>query len=509
MVDNAINKPGFQSTETSSAEVRIYSPGDDPIVLGSGGAQPLTGRYRTDKNHSVIAVSTQKQMSQSGSFTVSIKPARGIDERVFDQLVDDDWVDIVFKRHGRQWHTMRGTIDSVTRTRAVGGTGATSYLYQITGRDHQKQFEITPLWFNRFTHENVAGSASTRVYSILPTIGGDPAQTVQAFLISWLQELESIGRANWPIPQTLPNTLGNFIEDIQRGFSLQGFTGVPDRISINPNFMEPQGTIWGLATEWSDPAFCELWCDLGKNSAQLRADEECTVDESTLSVFFRDRPFPLSRAVVDEQGNNPSGLALGRSSAWFDLPLHIVNRQQIITDTVQRSGLERLNAFFVSPQLTQEFARLGRNDLLQPLWDAQDIYKHGMRRYDIMSRYKAPNGTLATLSTVQRYMIRDWYAINPYLYSGEFALGVGRPEIRVGTRIRIPGDGGETRLDETYYVEGVAHNWSYGAGIKTTLTVTRGWVGDDDSLMDAIEELADRYAEPTKMTPREASTGLA
>jgi hypothetical protein len=448
-------------------------------------------------------------MGQAGTFSLTVKPARGVADTLFDHIVDDDWVDIVFRRHGRVWHTMRGTIDGVTRNRTVSGTGATQISYNISGRDHQKQFEITPLWFNKFTHENLVGSASYRVYSIGPSLGGDPAQTVQAFLIAWLQELEEIGRANWPLPNTMPNTLGTFIEDIQDGFALDGFTAVPDRISINPNFAEPQGTAWSLAQEWGDPGFCELWCDLGKKRAQLKAGEECTIDESTLSVFFRDRPFPLSTAVVDEDGYTPSGIGLGRDSAWFSLPLHVVPRQQVISDSVQRSGAERLNAFFVSPQLTQEFCRLGRNDLLQPLWSSQDIYRHGMRRYDIMTHYKARNANLLTLSAVQRHMTRDWYAINPYLLSGTIQLAVGRPEIRVGTRVRIPGDAGETRLDETYYVEGVSNDWVYGQGIRTNLQVTRGWIGDDDSLMDAIETLVDQYSQPRKMAPRAATTGAA
>lgn len=506
---DAGNRPGWQGSETSGVEATIYAVGSDPVVFGASGALPIIGRYRTDDDHALVGVSTAKQMGEAGQFTLTLKPARGVTDTIFERVIDDDWVDLVFRRHGRVWHTMRGTVDNVARQRVVSGTGATQITYTITGRDHQKQFEQTPLWFNRFTHENLAGSASTRVYSILPTLGGDPADTVQAFLIAWLQELESIGRANWPLPDTLPNTLGTFIEDIQRGFALQGFTGVPTRISINPNFMEPQGNVWTLAREWSDPGFCELWCDLGKNSAQLGADEECTLDESTMSVFFRDRPFPLSGAVVDDQGNNPAGLSLGRDSAWFSLPLHIVPRQQIISDAVQRSGAERLNAFFVSPQVTQEFARIGKNDLLQPLWASQDIFRHGMRRYDIMSRYKAADANLATLSAVQRHIARDHYAINPYLLNGTIALAVGRPEIRVGTRVRIPADAGETSIDETYYVEGVNHDWAYGQGIRTTLQVTRGWVGDDDTLMDAIETLADQYAEPVKMTPRAASTGEA
>jgi hypothetical protein len=62
----------------------------------------------------------------------------------------------------------------------------------------------------------------------------------------------------------------------------------------------------------------------------------------------------------------------------------------------------------------------------------------------------------------------------------------------VGTRVRVLGeDGPET--DVTYYVEGVAHNWSLAQGTRTTLSVTRGWKGTDDSLKAAIDKSRSRY----------------
>jgi hypothetical protein len=87
--------------------------------------------------------------------------------------------------------------------------------------------------------------------------------------------------------------------------------------------------------------------------------------------------------------------------------------------------------------------------------------------------------------------------MNPYLLSGTIALGHGRPDIRVGTRIRIPGEGGDTLLDETYYVEGVNHSWSLGPGIRTTLQVTRGFIGDDNMLLRAITDAGANYKVPT------------
>jgi hypothetical protein len=509
MTETGQVSPGFQGSETTSCEVIIYGRGEDPVILGADeSVVPFDGRYRNDAGHSLVSVSTNKALGQTGSFSIQVKPSRSTSETLFDRIVDNDWIDIVFKRHGRVWHTVRGLVDAPRRRRVTSNKGVTSTTHNITGRDFQKIFEETPIWFNRFTGENVEGSAALRVYSFLPNISGDPADTVQAILIGFLQELSGLGRANWTLPDTMANTSGSFIEDIQAGFSLDGFSGVPDRIGINPNLAEPNGTIWSLAREWSDQAFTELWCDLANQGSQLQDSEELAIDDSTMTVFFRDKPFPLTSEVTDDQGvSPPPSLGLEKDSAWFSLPLFILPRQQIKEDDIGRSGEERINSFFVAPQLTQELAKTGTMDLVQPLWNSKDILRHGFRRYDIMSHYKAREARLITLATIQRLMVRDWYAINPYLLNGTIQLGMGRPDIRVGSRVRIPGDGGETLLDETYYVEQVSHNWVFGSGLKTQLGVTRGWIGTDDDLLSAMKEINREYQPPPRKVPEEFAIG--
>jgi hypothetical protein len=494
-------KPGFQGSETSWAEVLVYSQGGDPILAASQGAMEMAGRYRTDPTHTLLSVNTQKQLEGTGTWQAVLKPSRASGDSLLDRIVDDDWVDIIFHRHGKEWHTMRGLVKDVRRTRAVAGSGATSWAYLINGQDFQRVFEITPIWFNRFTNkaENVVGEVGVKVFSNIPNLGGDPMATIQGLLLGWFKELQGFGRANWVIPNTVPNTQGTFYDDIIAGWSLTGFSGVPDRVAIDPNLMNPQGNLWQLAKEWADPAFLELFCDLGKGGAQLGADEELSINDSTISVFFRDRPFVLSPGLVDDRGAPPpASLGLGQQSAWFRLPLHVIPRQQIVQDDIGRSGDERLNAFFLSPQVGQELVKQGPPDMLPPLWDAGDIAIHGLRRYDVYSRYKAQAGTLLTLSALQRAMCRDWYAINPYLLNGSINLAVGRPDIHIGTRILIPGGSlsEESPLDETYYVEQVGHSWTFGPGMKTQLGVTRGWRGDDASLVQAVTDLANRYTIP-------------
>ena len=489
-------RAGFQQSQTSSVQVIHHAQSGDPVIYGASGAMDFKGKYRQDADHAIIGVTTGKTLEAAGNFSIQLKPAKGVSDTILDRVVDDDWVDIVFKRHGRVWHTMRGSVDRVARSRTVAGSGATSWVYNITGRDFQKIWEMTPIWFNRLALENVEGGWAYKIYSQIPNLGGDPGNVVKAFLQGWFEALGNAGRVNWVMPATIPNTTGSFLRDIVRGWNSQGFTNNPPRIAIDPNLMNPSGTLWTLAKGWSDPAFCELFCDLGKQGTQLFPNEELDLDDSTMSVFFRDRPFPFSNTVKDNNGLPPENLKTGLSSAWFSLPLHIVNRQEIINDDVSRDGSERMNAFFVSPQIQQDLLGAGGMDMTQPLWDMDDIKRHGLRRYDINTNYKTPGGELLLLSVTQRYMLRDWYVMNPYLLSGTIALGHGRPDIRVGTRIRIPGEGEDTTLDETYYVEGVNHSWSFGPGLRTTLQVTRGFIGDDNMLLRAITDAGANYKVP-------------
>ena len=59
-----------------------------------------------------------------------------------------------------------------------------------------------------------------------------------------------------------------------------------------------------------------------------------SVDDSVMSVITRDKPFPL----VDLDFIDKSELHTGRDSAWFDLALFEVPRQQIINTDVGRIG---------------------------------------------------------------------------------------------------------------------------------------------------------------------------
>lgn len=500
--------PGFQGSETSGAELNIYHNGQDPILKNSSGQTNFVGRKITDAEPSLIALSTTKNLNSGGQWVATAKTGTpfGRDLDLRDIIIDDDWVDIIFKRHNRRHHTMRGLVDEVRREKIVSGTGATSTTYTITGRDFGSIWERTPIWFNKFINpgdpqENLIGEAGMRVFGALSGLT-TVDQTVSAFLFGFLRELGDFGRANWKVPGNMPGVIPDtgFIENVH--FDFKKFKNDPPRIAINPNFMDPNGAnAWAMAQEWSDPAFCELWYDLvpinpsfateettQRREIPILADrpvEQAAPGETTMALILRDRPFPTFRE--------------GSESPWFSLPTIEIEREDIVSDDVGRGGLERFNAFFLSPQIVQEYLQSAVIEITAPLWDKADMLIHGFRRFDIMSKYSvdltkvaAADTALLTLTRLQREKIADWYAINPYLYNGTIPLAHGRLDAKVGMRLRIS-NRSESRT-ETYYIEEVSHNWRLESGLKTTLGVTRGWIGTDKDYTDTIGILAQRYS---------------
>lgn len=463
---------GFQGSEHTGVEVTVYSHTDDPILFQTGTAE-MRGRTEADKYPSIVAVTTSKAMGSAGTFTVTLKgPSQSNVYRVMDAIADDDWVDIVFFKHGEPHHVMRGLVDDVRRSRTVGGTGATQTTYTITGKCFQKVWESTQMWFDRATAENLGGGLEYRVVGV--PLNKPPLEVVEAYLYGFLQELANLGRANWELPPTIPGVSGTILDALSITGEDNPYGSALNRRSVNPNFSQAGGNLWDLATEWCDPMFCELFTDLRSVPNEKYGE---------MAIYYRIKPFP-NLALA------PSGLD---APFYTVIPKYIVPRQQIVSDDLGRSGAERFNAFVVGMQTQQEWAA-SQVELTRPLWNPSDMLRHGKRTFDVNTKYVAENNDLMGMSSAMRELVRDWYAINPYLLSGTMELGVGRPDIRVGGRLVIPGQTEESQ--ETYYVESVSHSWSLPRGMHTSLGLTRGYIGSDASHISALQILKDQYSVP-------------
>lgn len=485
---------GFQGSETTWAEVTIYQHGDDPIVLYTdGGAHKFNGRKPSDPAHCLIGVQTSKAINQpSGQFSLQLKPSQEA-KRIFEWVVDDDWVDIVFYRHDRPFHAMRGLVDQINRVRTVGGTGATTEVYIISGRDFAKVWEQTPLWFSPYADNDlVTQGIANQVMGALTQLLGTPAEVVELFLSKFMEQLSTSAGINWDPPGGMPAITNNsFLESVV--FATGKYSNRPPRKQFNPNFINPNGTLWQLAHENSDPLFTEFYADLLPKDVQypsisqtLVAGETIALGQAVMTVVVRDKPFPV---IGDDYPAIPSERF---TDYWKEIPVSELPVQQIFQSDLSKNGLERFNAFFIASLLHQEQTGKDSLSIIAPLVDLIDIRRHGMRRMDVQSSMAPDKLDYGVLSEYQRMILRDWYALNPYLLSGTLTLGIGRPDIKIGTRVTIPGQSVE--FNENYYVEQVNHGWQFGRGMRTTLGVTRGWIGTDASYFEKLEEKVSRFA---------------
>jgi hypothetical protein len=350
---------------------------------------------------------------------------------------------------------------------------------------------------------------------------------------------------------------------------VDGYTHTPPRTSaiIPSQFTATASSVWALAKEFADEMICEFFTDLvyvtdlklgvpgdvTSNGAQpvpnsvvignAYINRPVVPGETHMAVIFRDAPFPNTVRDKDSLLSAP----------YFTLPMVEVEPQHVVESTLARHGVTRKNTFFFGGSLRQDTIAT-YYDFQLPLVDIESIKHHGIRRMDAESRYitdydvadptyaavregaedqessEEPSGdgtrTLAEdplqtklvedartgqpdawlqMAYDYRNIVRDLHCMNHLLQTGTISLNHGRPDIRIGTRFRILGAGPEQ--DFTGYVESVQHNWSYETGLRTTLSISHGWTGTDQSYVNKLRECVKRYKvfEPTYTDETDAS----
>lgn len=558
---NDLNVRGFQGSMTSTVEVRFYSLQRDHRKLGRADISQRSvlicdGANERSKNPSVTFVQTYNAHGTAGgAFQVVLKPGLTEPRDLRDAIVEDDWCDIIFYRHGSPYHAYRGQVDTVLRNRRIV-SGATDISFTVTGRGFGKPFEVTPIWFDRFSEGDYVGFAASRVWNENNDFfNGPPNATVKSLLYGFLRQLGQTQRGVIQLPQ-LPGEPSQTFGDIRLSggeivstqFIDTAFTNTPARRSaiFPPAFNPDASFLWPLAQAWADMPMCELYCELGpqqrfdviepsaagdfgfeqdtalsgRNASNIYFPPETPValGDARMYVYFRDRPFPtVSRA--DPDGRLRDDLNGANSPYFTTIPTYNIQPEAVFAEESARSGLERKNAFFVTPKLFQEMLGPSAVDIARPVIDLEDIEVHGLRRLDVGTRYSSfEDGTITGLIEQYRSVMRDFHSLNDTFLSGSVTIRPGRPDIKLGGRLRVfeeihsshdtnanrdPSGAGEFT---TYYIESVTHSWRRPEGLTTQCQVSRGWRGSDESLVNALTTVTDSYTQPELFSPAPGST---
>jgi len=431
---------------------------------------------------------------------------------------------------------MRGTIDVVREITDVRN-GATTRTYVLIGRDHGKIFEITPIWFDTFSSlDGVMSLAYHRMQSFFDSFAQQPAQVVvEMMLMSFLQEIlvgssQSQGRspANlqratggspvWNLPVDLP-VFG-------RGAAPSGTVSFADALFFLKRYFDPAGrpqrgaivrpevqfpgntSVWQAGQYFADLNLSELYVDLvagstigdqvddGPTAWHQTTDVDYlptgqskgfTPDNTLMGVVFRDRPYPTSIYGKSAGSNFVQKVSAVLGSPWFtSLPTHTVLPEEIRSSQIDRSGSLRRNAFYAGAKFFPETQSLPM--LQHPLWIPESIKRHGMRTAYVSTLYTSINieqNDLLFTSTEYRNKFAEFHAFDHLFWNGTVHLTHGRPDIRIGSRVVVPGIG--RHKQRQFYVEGVVQDWNYNAGLRTQLCVTRGFFGKDEELAALVE----------------------
>lgn len=474
--------PGFQGSRNTTVDISVYGSGMDPLVPKADGVLQFKGRANVPRGEPAVTnmFFSKSLGAPSGTLSMEFKvPDAWGDGRthIFNRIVDDDWIDVVVVINGVRHHLMRGLVGTIREVKSSQG-GSPVKSYSLTATDHGNVLMKADIWFNKFKSENAANQEELRAFKALDMGGPSVPATIQNILEF---ALAPETRPEWTLPRSMPNGGGAAFFDKLVQFTKKfpdDFDPIPARRSLGFQ-MDYEGATWALLQEWADPMFCELVADLGPadGSKYFALDRGYDETQTEMRLILRDKPFPATRFGLDR---------------WKKIPVFTIPEYFITNRDIGLGGGERYNAFYVSPLVIQG---LGNTDLNGPLWDLADIKRHGLRRFNVESRYSVPEGDLSNMSELQRTDVRDFNCLNPYLFTGSIQLGAMFPQLRVGMRLRVQHE--DTKAEENYYVEQVTHSWSASSGGRTNVVVTRGWVGGDDLLLQRLREVAGRYSTVT------------
>lgn len=481
--------PRYRSFTTRCA-ARVYRHGGAPIdLVGHVEHGKLEGAP------TIIASSTSKSIaSSSGTFSLTLRAPRKFQMR--DEIKNGDWISFWWQRGALTFHGMLGNIDGVRRARTVVD-GATTEDWMVTGRDIGKVFETAEVWFNEYAQfgSNVGGRIFGKRLDYIP--GGTPDRVVENLIDAFLGSDGNAGGA-WRWPQGLSGRFGEFIS---QGLRMH-VSGTKERrssiYSVGDTTLSGDGLLRGelidevslfqptvgtklhdMLTRWSNPVLNELFYDV-----IVGDDADSPPDCPRPAVVLRERPF------VNVEG--------GIDSPWFRLPTVRLDRSECGPDDLGSNDQERINLFMLYAR-SSTMTQMDQYAAYPPSIDEEDARAYGLRRWEREIDFAGigQNGTSGSWGEeIARWekLLQAWYGLNHEWLNGSCNLDFVLPEARVGSRLVIQGAAGEDTTQA--YIEGVSQSWQYPHGGKTSLSLTRGFIGSDAELLQRIVAKQGKFKRP-------------
>lgn len=446
--------------------------------------------------------------SASGQFSITLKATEQDAGTLLDLWKDPEgvWMKIQYLINGQSCDVLLGNIDTIKESTRRQGQGERSVSLAITGRDHGKVFENTETFVNIFERDGRIPQA-VLYDAFADDVQGRPDEIIRALIRTWLGNNE-VSDSIWTLP---PSLFGGrrFFDVLNRSTISRRTRG--ELISmqlLNPSSM--QGQLWDAMQEWSNGLLNEMWTDLAPDPkippAGLKDDPVTrrklavrALVGLTPAVYLRERPFPTRVENANRR-------------RWDRLPTHDIYPWEVSAKELTKGGGQNKHNFWILDAMGAQGRGYGTHARVAeetggeagepgniPIYDLDSIRKFGLRRFQQGTRFlpfnEASIAEIAYATSAQwLQLVHDWYAVAPLERTGTITVARAMPWIRIGHRIKLHERSGPACI---YYVEGIAHSYSYPGAASTTLTVTRGEPEDRDYLDELYEAREEGHSDTT------------
>lgn len=462
----------------------VVYPHDSDLVYGEEREVEPLAIYNKESPAGMVGLSWSKSLGQaSGRWSIKIKESPGRKMDLFKgAILPGDWADIEINRNGRSIPVGTGPLDSI-REEGATARGATVRTWTIAGRDHGALFEAPLVYQNPFiqTLQEVTGGLMTA--RVDAQFGGTPDEMF-AILIDAAFRAQSETSSAWYMPPKFPAPKGSSYSSPLRFCDVlnvvKGTTrgGYYNQLQLWTN---PGGNLHQTLGMWCNPLLNELIYD-------VVYDASAKQDTKKLAATIRERPFPFTDRRLDYEYT----ILAGDQHPWFYLPTWDIPSWMIESHDLGIAGHERYNIFqLLSSNASVMGSQGDQFQTFPPTWYKESVQRHGLAAMlettAFLARENAPIGKWLEERGHWQNLLMEWHCLNPYMRQGTINLGLLTPEIRIGHRLRVHWP----TATETFYIEGVDHNWQAAqpnapASGRSSLVVTRGWRGSDDNLLGAI-----------------------
>jgi len=433
-------------------EGRVYRPRYLLTVYANG--NPAKKRKTVDLA-TVTSIQTSKNITDvAGTFTITLKDPRALDRK--NGIREMDVIDIRLGRDGGVDPVLRGVVDTVTQGGSAGANSAEQSV-TITGRCVGKYLQVTsmflPVWdANSLLPTTLTfgiGYSGGDVPSPHPDVGASPRA-----IFGYLLRRYGFGKRK---------VVGAGIPNARYWIDYRSRMGSLNKFQV-PFVQFNEDTLANALKTFEIPGFAEAWVDELGRVVYRRPKYDAQADFSLwtgdlLSWSFSESDEAIATYVEVIPSGDP-GLAVSVTQALLagraPVPSNYINNVQEGDD------------FKVDPKFVIDVDSHG-----SPTGKGQkNRWWQLQRRFGVRPQ-QVTSPMLGTWEQAQRQaegLLRFYSRLTK---TAQLTIP-GDPRVRLGTSLHLYGVLDGQRINRTYYVEGVQHDYQEGQSYTTTLVLTHG-----------------------------------